>query len=550
MLEEIIMRRKKLLCTVLAMSMLFTGCSGGGQKESALIESKNENYELTEVEEGVCSDTSAEMIQINGSMMKDDAKCIEGETEFNTEEYDSITENRFLSVKNNALSTFSADVDTASYANARRMIQNGYIEKDAVRIEEFINYFNYNYEQPSGDRPFQTTTEIMDCPWNEDTKLLSIGIKAKEMAKEEFPDSNLVFLLDVSGSMDEPEKLPLMVQAFEMLSENLGPRDRISIVTYAGSDEVVLEGADGNDTRKINEALRNIMAGGGTNGAAGIETAYNLAEKYFVEGGNNRVILATDGDLNIGLTSEGALEDLITEKAKSGVFLSVLGLGMGNYKDNKMETLADKGNGNYAYIDTLNEAKKVLVEQMSGTLFTVAKDVKFQIEFNPAKIKGYRLIGYENRVMNAEDFNDDKKDAGEIGSGHCVTALYELVPVDSKMEIESSELKYQDTDKNTKSNSDDWLTVNIRYREPDGKKSKLLSFPVTEDSYEKNPSENIQFAACVAEFGMLLRDSEHKGTSNYEQLINDISKLDCIRQDEYKQEFQELVENASRIKFD
>lgn len=537
------MRRKKLICMVLAISVLFTGCSSGTRTDQEIMQDTNGSYEMTEE---IYDEESAGMMQINATM-KEEVGCIEEKADFNTEEYNSIKENRFLSVKNNALSTFSADVDTASYANVRRMIQNGYIEKDAVRIEEFINYFTYNYEQPSDARPFQATTEIMDCPWNEDTKILSVGIKAKEMDPEEFPDSNLVFLLDVSGSMDEPEKLPLMVKAFEMLSENLGSRDRISIVTYAGSDEVVLEGVDGNDTRMINQALRNIMAGGGTNGAAGIETAYNLAEKYFIKGGNNRVILATDGDLNIGVTSEGELEDLITEKAKSGVFLSVLGLGMGNYKDNKMETLADKGNGNYAYIDTLNEARKVLVEQMSGTLFTVAKDVKFQVEFNPTKIKGYRLIGYENRVMNAEDFNDDKKDAGEIGSGHCVTALYELVPVDSKMEIESADLKYQNTETNTKSNSDDWLTVNIRYKEPDGKKSKLLSFPVTKDSYTKNPSENIQFAACVAEFGMLLRDSQYKGTSNYDQLIHDIKKLDCIGQDEYRQEFQELVKDASNI---
>lgn len=427
------------------------------------------------------------------------------------------------------------------------MINEGYVDKDAVRSEEFINYFHYDYAKPQNDNPFQTTNEIMECPWNEDTELLSIGIKAKDMDYKNLPDSNLVFLLDVSGSMAAPDKLPLMVSAFKMLSENLNSRDRISIVTYAENDQILLEGCEGNDQYRINSALENVMAGGGTNGSAGIETAYKLAEKYFIKGGNNRVILATDGDLNIGLTSEGELDKLIRKKAKSGVFLSVLGLGTGNIKDNKMETLADNGNGNYAYIDSILEAKKVLVEEMGGTLFTVAKDVKLQVEFNPAKIKGYRLIGYENRLLNAEDFEDDTKDAGEIGAGHCVTALYELVPIDSKMEIKEADLKYQVSKKTADSASDEWLTVNIRYKEPDGNSSKLLSYPVEADAFFNTPSDDLKFASCVAEFAMLLRESEYVRNVTYDQVINRLKQIDTIENDPYKKEFVELVKMAKEL---
>ena len=464
----------------------------------------------------------------------------------NTEEYNTIKENPFLSAKASPLSTFSADVDTASYSNVRRMInQDINVVPDAVRIEEMINYFNYDYKQPQGTDPFSVTTEIADCPWNSESKLLSIGIKAKDMDYSKMPKSNIVFLIDVSGSMGQSNKLPLLIQSFSMLVENMNDDDVVSIVTYAGADTIALQGAKGNDKKKIISTLEELTAGGSTNGASGINTAYNLAEKYFIKGGNNRVILATDGDLNVGVSSESELKNLIEKKKKSGVYLSVLGFGMGNYKDNKMETMADNGNGNYAYIDTLLEAKKVLVEEMGGTLFTVAKDVKFQVEFNPAIVKGYRLIGYENRLLNTQDFNDDTKDAGEIGAGHRVTVLYEVVMTDSKMNISETNLKYQDKAATT-IKSNEWLTVNIRYKEPDKDESKLLSYPVDGKSYTKTPSENIRFVSSVAQFGMLLRSSEYKGTATYDSIIDTLEKLDCVKKDQYKSEFRDLVKKVSQ----
>lgn len=465
--------------------------------------------------------------------------------EFNMEEYNAIVENNFIAVKNNPLSTFSIDVDTASYSNIRRMIkENRRVEPDAVRLEEMINYFNYDYTKPVFGEPFSINTELSDCPWNKDAKLLLVGLQAKDIDLRERPSSNIVFLLDVSGSMDEPDKLPLVQKAFLMLTENLNENDRISIVTYAGEDSIVLEGARGDETRKISSAIENLTAGGSTAGAAGIETAYELAEDYFIKGGNNRVILATDGDLNVGITSEGALTRLIEKKREKGVFLSVLGFGTENIKDNKMEALADNGNGNYSYIDSTLEAKKVLVDEMGGTLFTVAKDVKLQLEFNPSKIKGYRLIGYENRRLNTEDFDDDTKDAGEIGAGHRVTALYELIPVDSAQEVPETNLIYQSNE--TLSNSKDWLTINIRYKEPDQDKSERMTATVNDRTYKKQMSDNLTFASAVASFGMLLRDSKWKGTSSYNRILNQLDTLN-IAGDEYKSEFVELVKAMKEI---
>ena len=465
--------------------------------------------------------------------------------EFNTEEYNAIVENTYKSVKTSPLSTFSADVDTASYANIRRMITDGStIPADAVRIEEMINYFSYDYPEPEGDELFSVTRELADCPWNSESKLLLIGVQAANIEYEELPASNFVFLLDVSGSMYDSNKLPLVVDAMKLLTENLREEDRISIVTYAGNDSVVLDGVSGENKLEITTALDGLEAGGSTQGSAGIETAYEIAQKHFIEGGNNRVILATDGDLNVGITSEGALTDLITEKAETGVFLSVLGFGTGNIKDNKMEALSDNGNGNFSYIDTILEAKKVLVEEMGGTLFTVAKDVKFQVEFNPEQVKGYRLIGYENRLLNAEDFADDTKDAGEIGAGLRVTVLYEIVLPDSEIDIPETELKYQE-DSLIKS-SDEWLTVSIRYKLPDGDKSMLTSYPVTEEQYSGEPSENLQFAACVTQFGMLLRDSDFKGSATYESVLETLADLYCVKVDDYKAEFYFLVKKMDK----
>ena len=474
------------------------------------------------------------------------------------EEYSEWEEKGFTSVQNEPLSTFSADVDTASYSNLRRLIREGYdldmMPEGAVRIEEMINYFSYDYEDPKGSDPFGVTTQISSCPWNEEAELLMVGLKTEDINYDQAPPSNLVFLLDVSGSMYSDDKLPLLQEAFGLLAENLTEKDRVSIVTYAGDDQIVLKGAKGNQTKKIKKALNSLEADGSTNGSAGIETAYALAESYFIEGGNNRVIIATDGDLNVGLTTEEELEDLITEKKESGIFLSVLGFGTGNIKDNKMETLADKGNGNYAYIDGLREANKVLVEEMSATLLTICKDVKFQVEFNPAVVESYRLLGYENRALAKEDFNDDTKDAGEIGAGHSVTALYEIVlkePLDGSMsEEEINRLKYSDEYKKeygeekitSRAAMKEWLTISIRYKKPSEKESNLLEYPVGYECYTNKPSDDFIFAAAVAEFGLLASHSaypEDASVKHVEKALNSI-RLN----DEYKEEFLELVEET------
>lgn len=469
------------------------------------------------------------------------------------EEYSEWEEKGYVSVLKEPLSTFSADVDTASYSNLRRMIEDGYgmenIPEGAVRIEEMLNYFTYDYRNPKGKEPFGVTTEIGVCPWNEDAYLLMIGLKTEDIDYESAPPSNLVFLLDVSGSMYSEDKLPLLQEAFCMLAENLSEKDRVSIVTYAGEDTVVLNGAKGSQTEKIKGAVKYLKAGGGTNGSKGIETAYSLAQENFIEGGNNRIILATDGDLNMGLTSEEELEELITEKKESGIFLSVLGFGTGNIKDNKMETLADKGNGNYAYIDSEREAKKVLVEEMSATLLTICKDVKLQVEFNPAVVSEYRLIGYENRKLNKEDFHDDTKDAGEIGAGHSVTALYEILlkePVPTLSESEIEDLKYGDNYKKEMEESEDnpalleeWLTISIRYKKPAEEESSLLQYPVSFDSYSAVPSDDFRFAAAVAEFGLLASHSEYTGDASLSHVKSALKETEL--NDEYKEEFLKLV---------
>jgi len=468
------------------------------------------------------------------------------EVEFNTEEYNAITENRFLSVAANPLSTFSADVDTASYSNVRRYIDDRQLPPaDAVRIEELLNYFTYDYPEPDGDEPFSVTTEISDCPWNKDSRLMLIGLQAEKPDTDSLPASNLVFLIDVSGSMDSPDKLPLVKDAFLLLTEQLDADDRISIVTYASSDDVVLRGASGDDKQTIIDAINELRAGGATAGSEGITTAYEIAEEYFIEGGNNRVILATDGDLNVGVTSEGELTRLVEKKRESGVFLSVMGFGTGNIKDNKMEALADNGNGSYHYIDNQAEARRVLIDEMGGTLFTVAKDVKFQIEFNPAVIKGYRLIGYENRIMEAEDFNDDTKDAGEIGAGHRVTVLYEIVGVDSAMDIPAPELTFQNSE--TDSDSDDYALLSVRYKEPDGETSKLLTYSVGADSYSDEPSDNLLFASAVAQYGMLLRESQYSGSATYQSVLEQLDSREGLLCDDYRVDFRRIVEETDLI---
>lgn len=470
---------------------------------------------------------------------------------FNTEEYDRITDNPYLLVVNNPLSTFSIDVDAASYANTRRFLNNNELPpKDAVRIEEFINYFNYDYPEPTGDDPFSITTEISTAPWNEKHKLIHIGLKGKNIETQNLPPSNLVFLLDVSGSMDMPNKLPLLKSAFKLLVNELGEKDKVSIVVYAGAAGMVLEPTRGDQKDKIIKALDDLYASGSTAGGEGIILAYKIAKENFIKDGNNRVILATDGDFNVGVSSDAELERLIEEKRKDGIFLTVLGFGMGNYKDSKMEKLADKGNGNYAYIDNILEAKKVLVTEIGGTLLTIAKDVKIQVEFNPTKVKAYRLIGYENRLMRNEDFNDDKKDAGELGAGHTVTALYEIIPTDSDEEVPNIDpLKYQQTKVNTvASNSDEILTVKFRYKKPDGDVSKLIEKPLLDKMVTwEYTSDNFKFSAAVAAFGMLLRDSEYKGNITYNDILKIAKSSKGEDKEGYRSEFITLVEKAKLL---
>lgn len=463
--------------------------------------------------------------------------------DFNTEEYSYLEENDFCQTAKEPVSTFSVDVDTAAYSNIRRMIYAGrQVPKDAVRIEEMINYFHYDYPEPKKGEPFSVTTEYASCPWNPDSRLLMIGLQAEKIDFSEKPASNLVFLLDVSGSMADPDKLPLVQKSFALLAENLTEHDRVSIVTYSGSEAVVLDGVSGDQTSKIVDALEGLTAQGSTAGEAGIRRAYELAQKHYVEGGNNRVIMATDGDLNVGISSEGELTRLIEEQKKSGVHLSVLGVGSGNLKDNKLEALADHGDGNYNYIDSVLEAKKVLVDEMGGTLVTVAKDVKLQLEFNPEQVAQYRLIGYENRVLRREDFDNDRADAGEIGAGHTVTALYEIVPADADSRNNSPGLKYQQSAKTT--GSSELLTVSLRYKEPDSDTSLLLQYPVEAGSFRTKASDNLTFAAAVAEFGMVLRDSAYKGDATYGSVHALAESCIGADSDDHRKEFLRLVETA------
>lgn len=469
--------------------------------------------------------------------------------DYNTEEYSRIYENRFLEVSQNPLSTFSIDVDPASYANVRRFLSSGQMPpKDAVRIEELINYFDYDYPLPQDGRPFSIIADAAPCPWNKGHRLVRIGIKGKEIPREKLPPSNLVFLIDVSGSMQSPDKLPLLKSAFRMLVEQLRPQDRVAIAVYASAEGLALPSTSGKDKRAILEVLDRLEAGGCTAGAAGIQLAYRVAGENFIKGGNNRVILATDGDFNMGVSSTSELIRMIEQKRQAGIFLSVLGFGQGNLKDSRMEQLADKGNGNYAYIDNITEARKVLVSQMAGTLFTIAKDVKIQVEFNPALVKAYKLIGYENRMLNKEDFNDDKKDAGELGVGHTVTALYELVPAGSKERIsEVDPLKYQNVKPNPEArHSDELMTVKLRYKDPDGQESRLISRPVRETRDGATP-EDLKFASAVAEFGLLLRDSEHRGQASYRQVLELARSSRGSDREGYRAEFIRLVEAASLL---
>ena len=473
--------------------------------------------------------------------------------EVNTEEYEAFKENRFLSAIQHPLSTFSLDVDGASYSNIRRMINQGQMpSKDAVRVEEIVNYFSYDYPQPSDGYPVRIVTETAVCPWNKKHNMVRIGVKAKEIPSETLPVSNFVFLLDVSGSMFSANKLPLVKASMKLLVNNLRPKDQVAIVTYAGAAGEVLPSTSASDKQKIMEALDNLQAGGSTAGGAGIQLAYKIAEKNLVKGGNNRVILCTDGDFNVGVSSPTELESLIESKRKSGVFLTVLGYGMGNYKDNKLQTLAQKGNGNHAYIDNLQEANKVLVNEFGGTMYAVAKDVKLQVEFNPNFVNAYRLIGYESRLLNDEDFNDDTKDAGELGAGHTVTALYEIVPVGVDVPVGNvDKLKYQQTKNDVSlpkfADSKELLTVKLRYKEPDKDVSRKLEVPVLANRMNLNASQDFNFAMAAAMFGQLLRNSDFKGDAEYSDVIRLARKGLGNDPNGYRHEFIRLVEAVEQL---
>ncbi len=579
--------KKRLVALLLAMTLItgmLTGCGGMDRMKAADATAETEMvagtdyatetaeapaeeappYENAMMTESVAEAPTSETECADVEEAKSAESYLDGCYDFdvevqNTEEYSEWEEKGYSSVMKEPVSTFSADVDTASYSNLRRMLNDGYtleeLPKNAVRIEEMLNYFDYDYEGPKGSEPFGFTTQISKCPWNEDAELVMIGLQTQEMEYEQAPPSNLVFLLDVSGSMNSADKLPLLQDAFSMLAENLTEKDRISIVTYAGEDTIVLDGVSGNKTKKIKIALYDLEAGGGTHGSKGIETAYELAEEHFIEGGNNRIILATDGDLNIGLTTQEELEELITEKRESGIYLSVLGFGTGNIKDNKMETLADKGNGNYAYIDCEREARKVLVEEMSATLLTICKDVKLQVEFNPSVVSEYRLIGYENRALNKEDFEDDTKDAGEIGTGHSVTVLYEVIlkePLSNLSEEEIEDLKYSDNYKKEQgegtvestATKQEWMTLSIRYKKPTEDESNLLTYPMGYEYYTESPSDDFRFAAAVAEFGLLASDSDYPENASVKHVYSELKELDL--EDEYKEEFFELVKKVKK----
>lgn len=465
----------------------------------------------------------------------------------NTESYDYIQENNFKKSKDDPLSTFSIDVDRASYANVRRFINSSTMPyKDAVRIEEMINYFDYEYENPKGDDPFATHLELGECPWNSKNKLLMIGIQGERVAEDKIPACNLVFLIDVSGSMGSDNKLPLLKKSFRILIDKLRPQDKVAIVVYAGAAGCVLPSTSGLNKAKIISALDKLESGGSTAGGEGVILAYKIAVENFIEGGNNRVILASDGDFNVGASSDSEMERLIESKRDLVVYLTILGFGMGNYKDSKMENMSNKGNGNYAYIDNIMESNKIFGQELWGTLYTIAKDVKIQIEFNPGKVKEYRLIGYENRMLNKEDFNDDKKDAGEIGSGHTVTAIYELVMADGELGSSNVDpLNYQ-TSQVVK--SDDIMTLKIRYKKPGQETSRLISSKVTtKDLANKTCSNNYLLAVSVAEFGMLLRDSEFKGNASYDHVLLWAKRAKGEDTYGYRTEFISLVEKAKLL---
>ena len=560
----------KFLKMLLAVLLLLIGiaCNDGKERESTTKDMQLISLEAKQAPESPPApasqhftppvehhDTVIETMTEEGAPSKEEEKPQQNKSDkskyFNTEDYDNIVENSFLSATQNPLSTFSIDVDDAAYSNVRRYIQNGALPPaGAVRIEEMINYFDYEYAQPVGDDPFAVLTEISDCPWNNQHRLVHIGLQGKEIPMDNLPAANIVFLIDVSGSMEEPNKLPLVKASMKLLVDQLRNKDKVAIVVYAGNAGLVLPSTPGENKQAIKQAIDGLEAGGSTAGGEGIQLAYKIARENFIRDGNNRIILATDGDFNVGVSSDDDLVRLIENERKSGVFLSVLGFGMGNYKDNKMQQLADKGNGNHSYIDNINEARKVLVSEFGSTLFAIAKDVKIQIEFNPAKVAAYRLIGYENRMLAAEDFNDDKKDAGELGSGHTVTALYEIIPAGVKDDFIKTvdPLKYQPAKTNVVYSGEEIMTIKLRHKKPQEEESKLISKSVLDKHITlSETSDNFRFSASVASFGMILRNSAYKQNTSYKQIVSLAKSAKGNDENGYRAEFIKLAESAALL---
>jgi Ca-activated chloride channel family protein len=527
--------------------LILIGCNERITKSTTTYSKPQDQELIIQEATGVKAEERSEISSLEYSMIKEPKV----EKPVSAEEYDNIVDNKFLSALQNPLSTFSTDVDEASYSNIRRFIQNGTLPPaGAVRIEEMINYFDYEYPQPAGDAPFSVVTEIAECPWNIQHRLVHIGLQGKEVPVHDLPSANIVFLIDVSGSMDEPNKLPLVKSSMKILTDKLRENDKVAIVVYAGNAGLVLPSTNGMDKVRIKQAIEDLEAGGSTAGGEGISLAYDIARKNFIDNANNRVILATDGDFNVGISSDDELIRLIEKERQSGIFLSVLGFGVGNYKDSKMQQLANKGNGNHSYIDNISEARKVLVSEFGSTLFTVAKDVKLQIEFNPSKVQAYRLIGYENRLLATEDFNDDTKDAGEIGSGHTVTALYEIIPIGIRSEFIGTidSLKYQISKKKVEEFSPEIMTIKLRYKNLQEDISKLISTSVRDESRVLGQtSNNFRFSAAVACLGMVLRNSPYKQQSSDQMVLELARGSKGLDTNGYRQEFIKLVETVALL---
>jgi Ca-activated chloride channel family protein len=539
-----------LLTVLMALVILSVSGCGTGRQQLASPERYREEEKV--INESLAADMaypSSARAKKDGAftaMVRDDSVI-----NHNTEEYDHISENEFKGVKDNPLSTFSIDVDTASYANVRRYVTGSQLPpRDSVRIEEMINYFDYDYPQPRGEHPFSITTEISACPWNSDNRLIHIGLQGKSLDFENLKPCNLVLLVDSSGSMSDPNKLPLLKQSLKMLLKELSAKDRIAIVAYAGSAGLVLPSTPASRADVIINALESLNAGGSTAGGEGIVLAYQVAKQNLIREGNNRVILCTDGDFNVGTSSTGDLVRLIEEKRKDDIYLTICGFGMGNYKDGRMEQISNAGNGNYFYIDSIREAQKVFVKQMRANMYTIAKDVKIQIEFNPAVVKSYRLVGYENRILAKEDFNDDKKDAGELGAGHTVTALYEIVPAGTKGDAPSVDpLKYQTTSvKPDAARSDEIMTLKLRYKPIKEDTSRLITVPVKDSGMKlEKTSDNFRFSAAVAGYGMILRDSKFKNALTLKDVVR-LAKGSLGKDSEgYRKDFVSMVETTALL---